>query len=100
MSFRCGADRRSRTQRTEVVRRPVSEYSFAIDELPRHRTENARVIRTVAMITHYEVIVRRNAVRCVCGSVQVARRNILIGQLVAVDINMTVTNLDGFTRKP
>lgn len=66
MSFRCGADRRSRSQRTEVVRRPVSEYSLAIDELPRHRTENARVVRTVAMIAHYEVIVRRNAVRCVC----------------------------------
>src|SRR5579863_3565628 len=99
MSFRCGADGRGRSQRSKVVRGPISEHSLAIDELPRNGTKHARVVRAVAMIAHYKVSVRGNAVWRVRRTVQVARRNILVGQFMVVDVNMAVANLDGFTRK-
>src|SRR5271169_302937 len=99
MSFRCRAYRGRRSQRAEVVHGPVGEYGFAIDELARDRTENARVVGAIAMIAHHEILALRNAARRVVRAVEIARGNILVRQFPAVHENVSGANLDGLAGK-
>lgn len=59
ISSRCFNRRRQR-ERTEMIDGPIREHSFAVNILPRHGTEDARIVRAIPMIAHHEITVIGN----------------------------------------
>ena len=49
-----------RRQRTEVIDRPVGKYRATVNKLARHRSKDARVVGTNAVITHHKITALRD----------------------------------------
>ena len=68
-----------------MIHRPIREDSAPIYKSTGHRPENARIVRTDAMIAHHEIAVFGNAHRTKIADVLVHRRYIRFRYDLAVD---------------
>ena len=83
-------------ERAEVVHRPISEDRAAVDEAAGHGAEYARIVGADAVVTHNKVIVTRDADWTEVAQVFVLRRNVRLGEWVAVNVDDALANLHDF----
>src|SRR5438132_13824852 len=89
----------------EVVNRPDSKPSFAVDAVARDRTEEARILRTVSVVAHDEVRVRGNhltvaSVARIVVVVDPRLRQVRLVEPVAIDVDDAAADQDLLARGP
>jgi len=86
-------------QGTEVVDGPVGKHRAAVNKLAGDWTEDARIVGTDAMVAHNEIAAARKHSGRVVADVGILRRDVGLGDFVAVDIDDAAANFHGFSGK-